>query len=174
MNKSEKEIVVQEIADILEKAKGIYITDFEGLNVEKMEDLRQKCREASVGYQVVKNTLARIAARKLGWEELVNYLQGPSAFAYSYDDPVAPARIITDFAEQDEKPSIKISIFEGDIYGPEKVKEIALLPSREILLSRVVGGFAAPIQCFVSGLNGLLQKFVMALDAVKELKEKNT
>ena len=172
MARPEKEAAVEEIAEILQKAKGVFLTDFEGLNVEMMEELRRKCREASVNYRVVKNTLARIAARKVGWDELVNYLQGPSAVAYSFDDPSAPARVVSEFAKKAEKPKIKVSLFEGVFYGPEKIEEIASLPPKDVLLARIVGGFNAPIQGMVAGLYNLLQKFVMTLDAIKNAKDK--
>ncbi len=172
MARPEKEAAVEEIAEILQKAKGVFLTDFEGLNVEMMEELRRKCREASVNYRVVKNTLARIAARKVGWDELVNYLQGPSAIAYSFDDPSAPARVVSEFAKKAEKPKIKVSLFEGVFYGPEKIEEIASLPPKDVLLARIVGGFNAPIQGMVAGLYNLLQKFVMTLDAIKNAKDK--
>ena len=170
MLRSEKEIVVQEIVEILGKAKGVFITDFQGLNVEKMQELRHKCREASVEYKVIKNTLGILAAEKAGREELVDYLEGPSAIAFSYDDPAAPARVITNFAKTQEKPTIKASIFEGEWYGPDKVKIIAELPPKEVLLTKVVCGFNAPIQNLAGVLNGLLGKLVRTLGAVKSVK----
>ncbi|MFH1940973.1 MAG: 50S ribosomal protein L10 [bacterium] len=172
MARPEKEAVVEEVAEILVKAKGVFVTDFQGLNVEAMMDLRRKCREASVGYYVVKNTLARLAASKVGRDEMVNYLEGPSAIAYSYDDPSAPARVISEFSRKTEKPTIKMSLFEGVFYGPESVELIASLPTKEVLYTRMVGGFQTPIRGLVGSLNGLLQKAVMTLNAVKEALEK--
>jgi large subunit ribosomal protein L10 len=159
------------VADILEKARGVFITDFQGLNVEKMAELRQKCREASVSYLVVKNTLARLAARKAGCEDLVAHFQGPSGLAYSYEDAVAPARVVSDFAKSEEKPTIKASLFEGIFYGPDKVQVLAALPSRNELIAKMLGGFNAPIQGLVSGLSGLIQKCVRTFDAVRQAKE---
>jgi len=172
MARPEKEAVVEEVSEILERAKGVFITDFQGLNVEMMGDLRRKCREASVGYRVVKNTLARLAAKKVGYGEMVDSFEGPSAIAYSFDDPSAPARIISEFAKKSEKPRIKVSLFEGVFYGAERIKEIASLPSRNALLTQMVRGFASPIQGFAGGLYGLLQKLVMTFDAVRNIKEK--
>ena len=171
MLKSEKETVVQEITDILKNAKGIFITDFKGLNVEKMSELRNKCREGAVEYRVVKNTLARIAIKQAGFEEMEAYFQGPSAIAYSYDDPVAPVRIVTEFAKKAEKPQVKVTLFEGAFYGPDRVQEIAALPSKEVLLAKVVSGFNSPIQGFAGCLSGLLQKLVGTLDAVRSSRE---
>ena len=171
MARPEKEAAVQEIADIFEQAKGVFVTDYKGLNVEQMSTFRSKCREASVSYKVIKNTLARRASEKAGYNELIEHLKGPSAIAYSYDDPSAPARIITEFTKKSEKPQIKVSIFEGNFYGPEKVAAIAALPPKEVLLAKVVGGFNAPIQGFVGSLGGILSKLVRTLDAVKQSKE---
>jgi len=168
----EKEAIVEEVAEILERAKGVFVTDFQGLNVEMMGDLRRKCREASVGYRVVKNTLARLAAKKVGWDEMVDYFEGPSAIAYSFEDPSAPARIISEFAKEVEKPTIKVSLFEGIFYGPERVEEIVSLPSKDALLTQMLVGLTTPIQGLVGGLYGLLQKLVMTFDAVKNAKDK--
>ena len=173
MARPEKEAVVQEVAEILEKASGVFINDFQGLDVEKMGKLRQKCREASVGYRVVKNTLARLAVKKVGREEMIDYFEGPSAIAYSYEDPSAPARVLSEFAKEEEKPTIKVSLFEGIFYGPEKVKEIANLPPKNVLIGKLIGCFNAPIQDFVGGLSGLVQKLVLTINAVKDSKEKS-
>lgn len=171
MARPEKVAAVEEVVEIFKQSSSIFLTDFKGLDVEKISDFRRQCREASVGYLVIKNTLARLAAQEVGWEEMVEHLKGPSAIAYGGDDPSVPARIITKFAKKNEKPAIKVSYFEGVFYGPDRVKEIAELPSKDELLARVVGGFNAPIQGFVGGLSGLLQKFVRTLDAVKVSKE---
>jgi large subunit ribosomal protein L10 len=171
MSTPEKEALVQEMAEILKEAKSVFITDFQGLNVEKMGKLREKCREASVVYRVVKNTLARLAAKQIGMDEIVDYFDGPSAIAYSYDDPAAPARIVTEFAKTADKPTIKASIFEGNFYGPDRVGKIASLPTRPELIADVIGTFNAPIQRLVGNLNGLIQKLVGTLHSVQKTKE---
>ena len=171
MARPEKEAAVAEMAEIFEKSKSVFLTDYQGLNVEKISDLRQKCREASVGYLVIKNTLAKRAVEKVGWDEMLEHLEGPSAIAHSYDDPSAPARVISEFAKQEEKPVIKGTYFEGIFYGPDKVKAIASLPSKEVLIAQVLGSFNAPIQGFVGSLNGLMQKLVMTFDALRSTKE---
>lgn len=171
MARPEKETTVQEIADILSQAKSVFVTDFKGLNVKQISEFRRKCRDASVEYRVVKNTLARLATEKLGFSEMTEHFKGPSAIAYTYDDPSAPARVIKEFTKDLDKPEIKTSIFEGTFYGPEKIAIIASLPSKDQLLAKVVGGLNAPIHGLVGNLNGLLQKLVLALDAVRSSKE---
>jgi large subunit ribosomal protein L10 len=170
MLRKEKEEVVDSIAQIFEEAKSVFLTDFEGLNVELMEEFRHQCREASVNYRVIKNTLGRLAAKKAGQEEIIQYFEGSSAIAYSYDDPSAPARVISEFTKKAEKPKIKVTLFEGSFYGPDKVKEIASLPSKEILLAKLVGGLNSPIQNFVGDLYAILQKLVLAVNAIRESK----
>lgn len=172
MKRTEKETVIEEVTAIFQKAKSVFITDYAGLTVEKVSVFRRKCREASVGYLVVKNTLARMGVEKAGWKDLGPYFKGPSAIAYSFTDPVAPARVIHEFLKENEKPKIKGSIFEGQFIGPERVKEIATLPSRDELIAKLMGQLNAPIQGVVCGLNGLLTKFVRTVDAIREAKER--
>jgi len=173
MARPEKETAVAEIAEILKDATSVFVTDYKGLSVERITDLRSKCRESKVSYMVVKNTLARIAAKEAGFDEMVDYLKGPSAIAFSYDDPSAPARIISEFAKKDKDnlPEIKMTIFEGQFYGPEKVEHIASLPTKTELISMLLGGFNAPLQGFVGTLHGLLSKTVRTLAAIQEKKE---
>jgi len=171
MARPEKEAAVQEIAEIFDRAVSVFVTDFQGLNVEKISEFRRKCHEASVEYLVVKNTLAQLATEKAGFEEMKTYFKGPSAIAYSYDDPSAPARVITKFAKDNDKPEIKMSIFEGVFYGPDKVSSIAALPSKNELLAQIIGGLNSPVQGFVGSLYGLMQKMVLTLEAVRKSKE---
>jgi large subunit ribosomal protein L10 len=171
MPRPEKEAVVNEVAEILQGAQSVFLTDFQGLNVEEMIDFRRQCRKEAVGYRVVKNTLTRLAAKKAGMEELLEHIEGPSAIAYSYDDPSAPARVITSFAKTHERPVIKVSRFEGEFYGPDRVEMIASLPSKEVLLAKLLGSCNAPLQGFVGTLSGLLQKLVMTIDAVKNSRD---
>ena len=171
MARPEKEAAVQEIVDIIGEAKGVFLTDYKGLSVEEISEFRAKCREADVSYMVVKNTLARLASRKVGYDDLVEHLKGPSAIAFSYEDPSAPARVIKEFNKKNDKPEIKVSIFEGNFYGPDKMAEIAALPSREELLTKMVSGFNAPIQGLVGSLGGILSQLVRTLDAVRLSKE---
>ena len=170
MARPEKVAAVEQITEILGNAKSVFVADFQGLNVEQISSLRKKCREDKVQFLVVKNKLARIAAKNAGRDEMEDHFKGPSAIAFTYDDPSAPARVISTFAKDTEKPAIKVSLFEGNFYGPEQVKVIAALPPREVLLSKVLYGLNSPIQGFAGALNGLLSKLVRTLDAVRESK----
>ena len=174
MLKSEKEHVVDEIAEQLKQAKGIYLTDFTGLNVEQMSELRTKFREAGVEYRVVKNSLTRLSAKKGGMDDVIEYLTGPTALAFGIVDSVAPARIISDFAKKNEKPQIKVGFVDGEFVGADAIATIIKIPPREVLLGQVVGVFSAPISSFVGTLNGLLRSLVGTLEAVRVKKEQQT
>jgi large subunit ribosomal protein L10 len=173
MAKTEKEAAIREVAELFRRSKSVFVTDFSGLNVEKIMLLRKKCREAKVGYLVVKNTLARLSAEKAGWNQMGPYFKGPSAIAYSFDDPSSPARVIKEFNKTHDKPKIKVSMFEGVFYGPESMDVIASLPSRQELIAKVVGGFNNPIQGLVGTLSGLLRKLVGTIDAIRSQREKD-
>jgi len=170
MQRSEKETSVQVVTEIFRKAKSVFVTDYTGLSVEKMGVLRQKCRAAKVEYKVVKNTLAKRAADIAGKGQINSHFKGPSAIAYSYDDPSAPARVIKEFLKDNPKPKIRGTLFEGQFFGPEQVDTIASLPSRNELLARMLGGLNSPIQGLVGSLNAIVSKFVRTVDAVREAK----
>lgn len=170
MQRTEKEAVVQDVTEVFKNAGGVFVADYAGLTVEKISALRKKCRAAKVEFKVVKNTLAKRAADAAGKSGINPYLKGPSAIAYSFDDPAAPARIIRDFYKENQKPRVRGSYFEGGYFGPDQFEQIAALPSKKELVAKVLGGFNAPIQGFVGGLSGILSKFVRTLDAVRESK----
>jgi large subunit ribosomal protein L10 len=141
-------------------AKGIVLADFTGVTVAEVSELRRKCREARVEYKVVKNTLARIAARDADLEGLVDHFDGPIAIALSTVDAVAPARVLADFVRAYQKMTLKVGYFDGRIYRDTQVVEIANLPSREVLLAQVMGAIEAPISqviwCIESGLRDVI------------------
>jgi len=171
MPKPEKIRVVEEIAEQLKQAKGIYFTDFTGLDVAQMTQLRSNFREAGVEYRVVKNSLTRLSVQKAGLDDVVDYLTGPTALALGISDSVAPARIVAEFARKHEKPKIKVGIVEGELVDGNSIESIIKIPPREVLLSQVVGAFSAPISGFIGTLNSLLQSLVGTLDAIRVKKE---
>ena len=163
---------VQDVSDSLSQAKSIFMTDFTGLSVEEMTILRREFRKADVHYVVVKNTLAKLSAKKSGFDNMVKFLTGPTGLAISFDDPVAPIRIIDSFQKKhDKQPSIKAAIVEGELLDEQATQEIRSIPSRDVLLGQVVSGIASPISGLVGGLQGLFRNLVYALDAIKEKKE---
>lgn len=170
MVRPEKQLQVEEISQKLREAKSIFLTDFTGLNVEEITKLRRSFREAAVDFKVVKNTLAQLSLQEVGYEQILDYLRGPTAFAFGMGDAVAPARIILDFARRSEKPKIKAIIFEGRILDASQASVLAALPSREVLIARVVGGINSPLISLAGGLQAILRKLVGVLNAVCEKK----
>lgn len=171
MRIAEKEQAVEGLSRRLSGARCLYVTDFTGLDVAAMTELRRRLAEAQVDFVVVKNTLARRALSGSAFEPLVEQLEGPSAFAVSRDDVVVAAKILTDFAREREKPRIKAGVIEGQVVSIEEIRRIADLPSREVLLAQLVGSARAPVAGLVTTLHGLLAKFVRTVDALRAQRE---
>ena len=162
---------VDDLNATLGRAKSIYMTDFTGLSVEEITRLRRELRKANVSYIVVKNTLAKIAAKKMGYEKIVPYLEGPTGLAIALGDPLAPGRILFDFQKDKQKPKIKAAMFEGQILDEKAALAIRNIPPREVLLAQVASGVAAPLSNLVGSLQALLTQLAYTLNAVKEKKE---
>ena len=169
----EKMMAVAEIKEKLSNAKGVILVNYRGLNVAKDTAFRSKMREAGIEYRVVKNTMTRIAAAELGLEGLDAYLEGPTAIAISNDDPVAPAKLISDFIRENRLQAIEIkaAIVEGTVFDANDAKALATLPSREVLLAKMLGSMQAPITGFVRVLSGTVGNLVYALEAIRKQKE---
>jgi len=170
MARPEKEAVVQEIKEKLQSAKSVILTDYRGLNFEQLTELRKKLREQSVEYKVFKNTLARIAAKELDLNDLEPYLVGPTAMALSFDDPIAPAKTLADFGKQTKLLELKGGIVEGVVVGGDKVKALATMPPREVLLAMFMGGLKSPLYGLAGSLNGIVRGLAVALNQVAQQK----
>lgn len=166
-----KQQVVNEISDKLQRSVTAVLTDYRGLNVAEATLLRKELRDAGVEYRVLKNTLTKLAAEKAGYEELKKDLVGPTAIAFSYDDPVAPAKILSKFAKEYKKLVLKSGVVEGKIIDLQGISALADLPSREVLLAQVLAGFQAPVSGFVNVMHGNLRNFACVINAIKEQKE---
>ena len=157
---SEKISVVSELKGKLSATKGAVLTNYSGLTVAQDTQLRRKLREAGVEYRVVKNTMTRIAAQEVGIEGLDVYLEGPTAIAISEVDPVAPARVISDFVKENKLKTleVKAGLLDGKVIDAEGVKALANLPAREVLIAQVLAGMQSPIAGFVNVLQGSIRK----------------
>ena len=153
-----KKQVVAEIVEKLRNSKSTVVTDYRGLTVAEMNELRKQLREAGVEYKVLKNTLTRRATAETGLTELDQYLTGPTAIAFSTEDVVAPAKILYQFAKDHEALEIKGGIVEGKIVGLDAIKELADLPSREGLLSMLLSVLQAPIRNFALAVKAVADK----------------
>ncbi|MFN2341372.1 MAG: 50S ribosomal protein L10 [Halanaerobium sp.] len=170
MARPEKEAVVKELTDKFTSAKSLVITDYLGLNVAEMTELRSKLREAGVEFKVVKNTLATIAANDVEMEEMTEYFSGPTAIAFGEDDAVSPAKVLVEFAKDHEVLEIKAGLLNGEIISKEKVESLAEIPSREELLAKAFASMKAPLSGLVNVLQGNIRGLVQVLNQIKEEK----
>lgn len=171
MKRSEKAQVVERLSRRVGEAKCLYLADFTGLDVASMTELRARLSGADVDFVVVKNTLARKALEDGPYADLSDHLVGPNAFAMSNVDVVSPAKILTEFAREREKPAIKAGAIEGRVVSIDEIRRIADLPPREELLAQLVGYAKAPMAGLVYTLDALLAKLVRTLEAVRAQKE---
>jgi len=173
---SAKQAIVADLKEKLSTAKGAVLTSYSGLTVAQDTQLRRKLREAGVSYNVVKNTMTRIAAKEVCLDGLTQYLEGTTALAVSFDDAVAPAKVISEFIkvnklDQEQKLEVKAGLVEGQIIDAAGVKALASLPSREVLIAQVLAGMQSPIAGLVNVLQGTIRNVVYVLDAVRQQKE---
>ncbi len=167
----DKNEIVKGIKERLESARSIILSDYRGLNVQEMGILRKRLKEQGIEFKVLKNTLVRIAAKEAGLEELEDFLIGPTVFAFSYDDPILPAKALNGFSREHEFLKIKGGVVEGKILDMATIKQFAILPSREELIAKVAGTFNAPINNLAYVLNAPLQGLATVLKAVVEQKQ---
>lgn len=169
MKRTEKEQLVAELTERIKGAKALYYTDFTGLNVKRMTELRRRFRKAGVEYVVIKNSLAlrAVAGSGLATEPL----RGPTGVVIG-KDPVTAAKVLNDFTkENDQKPEVKGGLLDGKPIDKAQVKQLASLPTREQMLAQLGAGLQSPIAAFVGALNAVLTTFVGALEALKSQRE---
>lgn len=165
----EKKKIVADLTEKIKNANSGVIVDYKGITVAEDTDLRRKLREAGIDYSVVKNTITKFAVDNVGLNGLDDVLNGTTALALS-DDLVAPAKFLCEFAKKNDKMKIKAGFVEGKVISMDEVKALASLPSKEVLIAKVLGGFNAPISGFVNVLNGNIRGLVVALNAIAEQK----
>ncbi|WP_195264669.1 MULTISPECIES: 50S ribosomal protein L10 [unclassified Clostridium] len=157
-NRQIKEAKVAEIKEKLEKAQAIVLADYQGLTVEEDTALRKNLREAGVEYKVYKNNLVTLAAKELGIEGLDSYLEGPVSIAFGYEDATAPARVLHTFAKDHKKLELKAGMVEGTLYNKAEVEQLATIPSKEVLIAKLLGSFKAPLSNVAYLLNAIKEK----------------
>ncbi len=165
--KAQKQETVTALATRLKRTTTLYVTDFTGLNVAKMTQLRRRLRQAGTDFVVVKNTLARRALGDAQVPGLEDHLAGPTGLVLAGADPVAAAKVLADFAREFEKPAIKVGLVDGKAVTPAQVKRLASLPPRLELLGQLGGTLQAPLASFAGALNGVLMNMVGALEALR-------
>ena len=144
MNRREKQQVISDLGERVKGFQAAVLTHYRGLNVEQLNHLRQRLREEKISYHVVKNTLMKLASKGTDLEKLDNYFEGPTAIAISYGDPVLLAKILLEFVKTQPFLEIKVGLIQGKVASPEEVRALATMPSREVLLSQILGGIQGP------------------------------
>ncbi len=170
--REKKAQLIDSLQEVFSRCSVAVLTDYRGLTAAEMTELRRKLREANVEYRVVKNTLARFAAERAGKDELVRFFEGPVAIAFGYGDITEPAKALAAYLEDSKvEMTLKGGFLPDRMLSSEEVETLSKLPSREILLARVVGGIQSPISALVSrlsapmtGLVGVLQSRIKQLE----------
>jgi large subunit ribosomal protein L10 len=161
---------VKDVKDRLTRTKALVVTDYRGMTVAEMTDLRDRLRKEGVEYKIVKNRLAKIALRESGMNTLDEYLKGTTALAFGIKDPIGPAKVLTAYAKDNAKLKVLAGLMDNELLDTAAITELSKMPSREVLLSRFIGSLASPVQKLAYGLNQTVAKVVYAFDAVARLK----
>ena len=149
---------VSEIREKFQRAKSIILVNYQGINVEQDTKLRKKMRDLDLEYKVYKNRLVKIVAEELGYDFLLEHLEGTTSIAFSYGDIIAPAKILSEFSEKLEKFSFKVGVVESEYYDKEKLQKLADRPSKAILISKLLGSIKSPVLNFVYVFNAIKDK----------------
>ena len=169
---AEKIKKVEELNGVFLKAKAAVLADYQGIDAPELTQLRRHMRAQSVDFRVIKNTLARQAAKNTPFEMLDEEFKGPVSLVVSYEDPIAPAKALAEFAKSgaSKSPKVLCGVVEGKKVTPEQVKALAALPSKEVLIATMLAVFNGPTTNFAGVFNSLLRKLVGTLDAIREKK----
>jgi len=166
-----KQQITEDLHNRFARSAVIVLTDYKGLDVTSINDLRRKLRESNIEYQVVKNTLLVRAAEDTEVALIKDHFKGPSAVAISYDDPVAPARVLTQFAKDNNKLEIKVGVLNGKVLDLQAIKALATLPSKEVMLAQLLATIHAVPTSFVRVLAEIPRSLLNVLTAIKDQKE---
>jgi large subunit ribosomal protein L10 len=169
--KQKKVDTAARLAEKVGRARGLYFTEYKGLTVEEITDLRRQCYQHKIDYLVVKNTFSRRVMKEQGYEFALPHLIGPTAICFGYADPAVPAKVLHDFSQKNEKLVLKGGIFEGKAITAKDITRIKDLPSREQALAMVVGVVFGPVQAFHNVLTAVLRDFVSVIDQIAEKKK---
>ncbi len=153
------------------KAKVAIVTDYRGLTVSEITDLRRQLQKEAGDYTVIKNTLAKVAIQGTEFEPLSEALEGPSAIAFGFEDQVAPAKVVTKFQKEAKKGDVRGAVLDGKFFNAEEVQELAKLPSKEELYAKILGSINSPASGIANVTNGVMRALVIAMDGVRKQKE---
>lgn len=168
----QKEQILRETTERINGVQGVYLADLSGMTVEKVSLLRKKCRAQQVQVRVVKNTLLKRALNQNGITALDEYLVGPTGLVFSAKDEMVPAKILSDFAKEHEKPRIKAAVVDGRLFDDKAIAMLATLPSREVLLSQLLSTFIAPMTQFLAAIDATLRLPATMADVLERERQK--
>lgn len=168
MLRNEKDAVIAEVQQLLTDTENMFVSDYRGLTVEELAELRGKLRQSGASFKIVKNTLGGIAADRAGRETVKEFLNGPTAVTFCGEDLVGAAKALSDFAKTHPNLEVRGGLLDASLIDPDGVKVLASLPSRDVLIAQVVGTMAAPMTGLVTVLQGTISGFVRALDQVAQ------
>lgn len=171
MKLDKKKEIVKDLREKFIRSKVVIVTDYKGLDVATINDLRRKLREFEVEYKVAKNSLLIRASEETDVALIKDCFKGPSAIALSYEDPIAPAKVLTKFANEHDELEIKTGVLDGKVLDINAIKAMSILPSREVLLGQLLSAVNGVPTNFVRVLNAIPVRFLNVLQAVKEQKE---
>ena len=171
MDIKEKKRIADDLQERFNKSMIVILTDYKGLDVSAMNTLRRKLRAANAEYQVAKNSLLVRASEGNDVTLIKDQFKGPSGVALSYDDPVAPAKVLTDFIKENKNFEIKVGVLNGKVVSFEGIQALSSLPSREVLLAQVLATMNAVPTALVTALSDVPRRFVNVLQAIKDQRE---
>ena len=174
MPKPEKIEAVAEMKKLFESAGSFFVTDYKGLNVADMTDLRKNLRENNIKYLIAKNTLLKLAVKDAGIDSLDEHLIGPTAVAFTSDDPALAAKILNDSFKAKELPRMKVFMVDDQVFEGAEIKRLADLPPRDILLSQLVAAVESPLTSIVGSLDGFFRDLVGSVDALAEKRKSDS
>ena len=171
VTRKQKEETIADLVKAFEKAKSVVFSQYQGITVKNMRELRKKLIEKKVKFKIARKTLISLAAKKIGFDEIpADFMQGPIALAFGMEDEMAPAKVINDFGKTNDKVKIVGAIFEKKLIAAAEAKALAALPGKEVLIAQFVGMLKAPIAGFHGVLHSILRSFVYGLSEVQKKK----
>jgi large subunit ribosomal protein L10 len=169
MNKDEKADVISEVKELLDSSTAVYLTDYSGINVEDISDLRNQFRQEGVRYKVFKNNLFKRALDESGkFEKLADHLTGMTGFAFTTTNPIAPAKIINKYFVDKDKLSLKACYVEGEYYEGNQLKTLATLPSKNELIAGIMGSLDSPVSGIVGAINAVIRDLANVIDQISQ------
>ena len=171
MKRSDKDQIIAEVKEKIARAKAMYFTDFTGVTVEEITELRREFRKSNVDYAVVKNTLARKALEAVtGYDSVLDRLKLPTGIAFGYDDPIAPAKIIKKYREKNDKLKLKVCVIEKQVFDGAQLDQVAKLPTRAETIAAILGSIQAPMTGVVGAIHAVMRDLVSVIDAIEKKK----